>query len=603
MSKALRFLQYVMLLGAFVVSLSSCEDDEAVTTEMGTISGTVKGETGETLSDVTVTISGVKEEDIVVTTDANGKYSVGNVSVKLHAVTFAKKNWLRTSVTVNVENFDESKNATVDIMLLDASKMIAGTITDARNNDAPLEGVTVTVGVAGTATSGGDGKFLIESLIADNYTVTYSKANYVSVTKKITKADFDPVTGIATANIRMGGKEILLGLTADDLRSADKWYFNEYRGGRNGDSGAHWDWSTDYMGTLDFRGNWEEQNEGTTLRIRNDEGDRTNPANTDVFDSFVFGSKLITADNKILSLRVRTHSATDAAPTVWGVQVVDLSAAEPVAVKIGETKGLNSEAYRDFDFDLSAYVGKEVIIAVGTYRAATGDYWKQLVLRAIRFADKKVVNWDWLPGTDVVNGWKLTTETVRSTMPTTKKVFTGISPVGGNRDNYIDAYRKWREVDHVAANWSLVPISKDTEPFAGEGYIIKTQGTAGVNLVVPQSLLYSKFAISPGTNKLTLYVRTFGGNTTFFKVSAVQNSGTVKHLEPTAVTANQASAAAEGAWEFRHDAGGGAVNTYAKFEYDLSEFNGEEATIVLGVYKGGDNTDENKLCIRQIELN
>src|ERR1041384_6285599 len=115
MSKALRFLQYVMLLGAFVVSLSSCEDDESVTAEMGTISGTVKGETGETLSDVTVTISGVKEEDIVVTTDANGKYSVGNVSVKLHAVTFAKKNWLRTSVTVDASDFDESKNATVDI--------------------------------------------------------------------------------------------------------------------------------------------------------------------------------------------------------------------------------------------------------------------------------------------------------------------------------------------------------------------------------------------------------------------------------------------------------------------------------------------------------
>ena len=35
------------------------------------------------------------------------------------------------------------------------------------------------------------------------------------------------------------------------------------------------------------------------------------------------------------------------------------------------------------------YVGKEVIIAIGIYRTATGDYWKQLVLRAIRFAPQK----------------------------------------------------------------------------------------------------------------------------------------------------------------------------------------------------------------------
>lgn len=606
MSKTLRFLRYVVLLGAFVASLSSCKDDDSVTTALGTISGTVTGENGQTIPDVTVTISGVKEEDIVLTTDANGKYSIDGVSMKLHAVTFSKTKLLRTSVSVDAGDFDEDKRVIVDVTMLDASKVISGTITDARNNDAPLEGVTVTVGVAGTATSGSDGTFTIENLITDNYTITFSKANYVTVTKAVVKTDFDLATGIATANIRMGGRDVLRGLTADDLRSADKWYYNEYRGGRNADSYPHWDWSTNYMGTLDFRGAWEEQNEGTTLRIRNDDADRANPADLNVFDSFVFGSKTITEDNKIMSLRVRTHSASDAAPTVWGVQVIDLSAAEPVAVKIGDTKGLNSEAYQDFDFDLSSYVGKEVVIAVGTYRAATGDYWKQLVLRAIRFSNRKVISWEWLPGTEVVNGWKLTTETARSTMPQTKKIFTGRTDYDGekSRDQYIGAYRSWREDDHIAANWSLVPVRKDPEPFAGQGYVIKTNNDNTTSTVVPESYFYSKFSIGAGGNLLVLHTRTFGGGYTYFKFSAVQNDGTVTHLQPSSFVVNNddANADADGLWKFKHDAGENALVDYAKFEYDLSQFNGEDVTLVLGVYNVVGSSGENKLSIRQIEL-
>jgi hypothetical protein len=127
------------------------------------------------------------------------------------------------------------------------------------------------------------------------------------------------------------------------------------------------------MCTLDFRGAWQEQNEGTTLQIRNSEAERTNPADLNVFDSFVYGSKKITADNKILSVRLRTHNADAGAPAHFGVQVVDLTAAQPIAVKVGENKTYGSGDYADFEFDLSAYVGKEVIVAIGIYRQATGN--------------------------------------------------------------------------------------------------------------------------------------------------------------------------------------------------------------------------------------
>lgn len=603
MIRTLRMFLYIVLLGTFIVSVSSCEkDDDPANTTFGSVTGMVTDELGQPISDVKVTISGVKEEDIVVTTGADGRYAAENVSMKLHAITFSKNEWLTISKSIRPEDFTAERVATVDATLVTAIAKITGIITDAKGGGGPLSDVTVTVGVAGTVTSGADGSYTIENLVVDNYTVTFSKPNYVPITKQITPADF--VNDLATLNVTMGANELLRGLTADNLRTADKWYYNEYRGGRNGDAGAHWDWSCDYMSTLDFRGAWQEQNEGTTLQIRNEENDRSNPADLNVFDSFVFGSKAITEDNKIMSLRVRTHNADASSPAYWGVQVVDLSEAEPVAVKIGENKTYGSGDYADFDFDLSNYIGKEVIIAIGIYRQAKGDYWKQLVLRAIRFADRKVSNWDWLPGTEVISGWKLTREAVRSTMVHTKTSFTGISPVGGNRDNYVDGYRSWRGVSHVAKEWSLVPVSKDTEPFAGEGYLIKTQSSTPVNTTTPQAYLYSKFAIAPGSNQLTFKGRNFGSNYTYFKLTAIEDNGTVTHIEPQSNTAQDASAAADGCWRFKHGSGDrNNPDSYASFVYDLSQFNGKNVTLALGVYKGGTDTDENKLVFYSIDLN
>jgi hypothetical protein len=101
-----------------------------------------------------------------------------------------------------------------------------------------------------------------------------------------------------------------------------------------------------------------------------------------------------------------------------------------------------------------------------------------------------------------------------------------------------------------------------------------------------------------------LHVRTFDGTYTYFKVSAVQNDGTVTHIEPSsfAVNGDDASADADGLWKFKHEAGDNALVDYARFEYDLSQFNGEDVTLVLGVYNVVGNSGENKLSIRQIEL-
>ena len=370
LTKILQTFVFVVLLGASMSMVSSCsKDDEPENIGSGTVTGIVTDETGAPISGVTVALTGI---DQTVSTGNDGKYTVNNVSMETHAVTFSKAGWLTVSVTVTAKKFNADKVATANIAMVNASAKITGTVIDAKNGGVPLSGVTVSIGPAGTATTGNDGKYTIENLIVDDYTATFTKANYVTITKAIKKSDF--TNGVATLDIAMGGTELLRGLTAADLAEADKWYYSEYRGGGNADAYPHWDWACDYLSSMTFRGNWEEQWDGTTLRIRNDAADQSNPADLDVFDSYTYGSKKITADNKILTLRLRTHNADAAAPAYFGVQVVDLSAAAPATVKIGETKTHGSGDYADYDFDLSAYIDKEVIVAIGIYRQTTGDY-------------------------------------------------------------------------------------------------------------------------------------------------------------------------------------------------------------------------------------
>src|SRR5690606_12376865 len=208
MSKKLRAIIYFALLSTFFVSTISCiNEDEPIEESRGTITGTVTDSEGQPISDVSVALSGIGEEDVSVTTGSDGKYIFENVTLKTRAVKFSKAGWLAVSVTVNPEKFDANRVATADMTMIFASAKIIGVITDAQSNNAGLEGVTVSVGVAGTVTSGSDGAFVLENLIVDTYTVTFTKANYKTVTRTVGKSDF--VNGVATLEIGMGSNEIL----------------------------------------------------------------------------------------------------------------------------------------------------------------------------------------------------------------------------------------------------------------------------------------------------------------------------------------------------------------------------------------------------------
>ncbi|MDL2322682.1 carboxypeptidase regulatory-like domain-containing protein [Bacteroidales bacterium OttesenSCG-928-A17] len=700
--KFLKLFLFMSLLGVVASLTSSCDDKEDSSgVKKGTLYGVVTDEQGISLPDVVVSVQGM---DRTAVSKENGNYSLDNVTVAEHTITYKLIGYISVSKTVGVSDFDIRNNIGLDVSMLRDIGTITGIITDLETGlpisgatvvsngetvtsdangvyvfesfdkgsytidfsadgyfsavgsvsaddfvdriatldmqmepksviegvvtdsetDAALPGVTVTMGDK-VATTDVDGKYSFKGLDEEDYTLVFTKDGYYEETKNIAAGDF--VNKLVTLNLAMDANNatILGNLTAEDLASTRKWYYNVLQGGKTNEDSYHWYWSVNTMCISDYYGNLEEQNEGTTLRIRNEAADQTNPANLNKFDSFIYGSKHITNDNKKLSLRVRTHNADEASPAHFGVQVVDLSAAKPAAVKIGEVQTYGSSSYADFSFDLSDYVGKEVIVAIGIYRAETGDYWKQLVLRSVRFAQEEVEGVSWMPGTEVVTGWKLTKEMVRSTMVNPNTSFSGMRIENGSSSNYITGYRSWRGNTHVGGEWSVVALYKEPDVFNSSGYSIKTNSGNGAMgtydpSIVPHAYLYSKFAITSSNDQLTLKARTDNSGSrpdreTYFKLSVVKEDGSVTHIIPTTATINATDNAAvydtkdrngndiNGCVRFSNkDGSSSAPDKYAEFVYDLSQFNGTNVTIVLGVYNVIPDTSENKVQIYSIDL-
>lgn len=594
------------VLGSFVLTGTSCQKEETPAGEgNGTITGTVSDSNGNPVEGVSVSASNTES---TATTGADGTYTLSNVPVATLSVTFKKEGYQTASITVPASRFSNG-TATVNATLTVAGAKITGTVLDGANGNAPLEGATVTLNNGTSATTGSDGSFTIENLTVRDYTLSVSAEGYIASSITVSEADFDNEQTTASVSVTLYKTVLLPGLTLADLQNADIWYYNDYKGGRNGDNYPMFDWSSDYMATLDFRGAWAEQNEGTAIQIQNDEEQQSNPADHNNFDSFVFGRKMITDDNKIMSMKIRNFKENEqSVDTEYGVTVIDMTAAEPSAVKLGENKTINSESYVDVVFDLSEYIGKDIVIAIGTYRAETGNYFRQLCIRRIAFASTAVKEWDWLPGTEVsgLDGWHMTEEMVRSTMANSKyTTFTGVSKVSGSRDEYATAYKSWRGQGHIAAEWSLVPVAKDSEPFPTEGYVIKTRGNVSPNLTTPESYFYIKYAIEAGKNQMTLKARSFSEeNSTWFRLTVIAEDMTVTHILPASHKADSYSEEDGNFVKFNHRNGtADAPDGYATFTYDLSDFNGKEVILALGVYAGEQNGDENKLCINEITFN
>jgi len=604
------------LFSGVAFSAASCVDEKGgdePSTKYAAVCGVVKDTYGNLLEDVDVIVRTTdSSKEVVASTKSNydGTFAIAVVPSNAGFVSFEKAGFSSVGITISKDKF-ENGAVFLSPILEFAQASISGRVLNAMDGNAPFEGVSVSIGSKNT-TTGADGCYKFENLTLKEYELTITKAGCATVTKTIKLSDFNEAGEVLVEDVILGGKEILRGLSAQDLRDTPKWHLNEYRGGY-GNGGGEKDWSTTFMSAQFQRwyGGWEMQNEGCTLRFRNEP---TKDGDVDMvnFDTFTYGSKLITADNKIMSVNVRCHQASNENPAYWGVQVIDLSAAEPEAVLVGGIQTHPSGDYASYYFDLGDYVGKEVIIAIGRFVHHVGE-WNQLCISHVSFASGNVVRDAFLETAgegveEVVAGWHMTKEEVRSIMPNAKTHFIAYTPSGVNVQTKSNpAYKNWATVDHICSEWGFQYVNKDTEPMAGEGFVFKTRSDIDPDYVVPASYFYSKFSIKAGHNKMVIHMRNFDSSVpTTFCVTAIQTDGTVNYLAPdtTASVVDQLSAVAgTNCWQFIHEKGGVDVpNEYGVFVYDLSSFNGEDVVFTLGVHKGDNRGGEQKICLHSIDI-
>ncbi len=632
-----RVFVFAALLSGVVVTVNSCKDkggdDDPIPDGKGTVSGVVTDDAAapNLLAGVTVTLS---DGGGTATTGANGAYTITDVTIGSFTVTFEKAGYETATTELTASSFNSEKVATADAQMKDTSYQIVGTVLDGNNDNAPIEGMDVSVGENFTATTDADGEYAIEGLTLDNFTVEFSKEGYTTKTKIVSKSDF--VNKIATVDMTFGGDALLPpAKTAKDLKTGVQiWRYNDYRG-CDADY-APFGWAHGNLWALEVQGLPITSDLYSGIRIASDV---LNPENnpdpsTEVFESYMYGRKLITEDNKILTVSVMSTVPDAAALDMveWGVRVVSIESPDPQSVLLtaigASTANIQTSSKEPvaYSFDLSDFVDQEVIVAIGMYRVDPGNYLRNLLIKRIAFATEPAPAAEWMTDGTVISdlpNWRMTKEMVNSTMKQDKTSFSGITNAGSNR---YEQFRAWTTNAHVGWEWGQMPLQRAEyapylEVFATQGYIMKTRWLGPVNLTDPEVYIYAKFDVTH--DKFLIYARTFQSNQdgmggwTYFRLTAIDASDySATHLpmlmsdSRTGNTQNNSkiedasTAAAPCMYRFRQPEGGEGDDEidYARLSFDTSSINGKEVVLIISIYNGqlnpnGTSGQENKLCI------
>lgn len=581
-------------------------DDSSIGTV--TVSGTVTDSFGALLEDVEVYFRGTnmeRELRYVTFSDWDGTFRIENIPSNARYVTFSLPGYATVAYTINPRRFASGEEIVLNPVLEYSNAVIRGQVLSALDGQ-PLSGVRVDCGIQAVTTDA-DGRFELTSLPLKDFTLTYTIADGSAYKREIAMGDFvDSVAEMPV--VRLGGGEVLPGMKWQDLADAPLWYANNYHGS-TGFSGIN-DWTVGYMSAFSWYGDFRYEAEGCAMVNVAEEYDNPDP---DQFICYTYGRKKIEEGNKIFNVNMRTHYATASSPAVFGVKVLNLTDGATAAEYVARYTYAGSE-YSSFAFDLSRYVGKELVIALGIYWT---DYNYHQVSRRFSFAPAAVKGDDALPGTPISGAeWRgFTRENLTSLMPNPGTVFSGSNFSLNSSDGDHGARRVhnpggeqgfslWAGTNHLMMSWALQYVSKEVEPVNEQGYTLKTRSGADSDYYTPESYIYSRFHITEANDRLHLYVRTFSSaNPTVFKVTAVPlETCKANALQPASNTAATAVSAPSGCWSFIHEKGNGNPAEYAEFVYDLSDYSGQDIVLAVGIHKGNTRSGEQKLCICKIEM-
>ena len=476
----------------------------------------------------------------------------------------------------------------------DAAQTINVTIsidsTEALLTDDQAEEVTVKLGNDHTFSYAGEGVWKLEGLTmaeamaAGDLTVTFAEegtlANIYEAVNEGTLSGSDYANGQADISVSLVERDILPGLTLSEMKSATVLSYDYYQG-----LWAH-NVFRNFTKSEGIRS--QEQNEGDTIQT-----ETTRATSETEFNGYIYARKTITDGNKTMIISMRTHNTSIA--TRFGVMVVDLTtgARELVGGMLSST----ANSYTDQVFDLSAYVGKEVLVSTGIfYTQACDDALPdgeqlQYVIESIRFISAAA---DWK--TDSAENWNATVDTIAGNLLANESVaansmtyFQGANNDSGNK-NYI--FKTWGAVSKGQDYAGIEPV--------GEGAMIKTRNGSS-DTSDNRAFLYAKFTITEETSYLWLNARRFSGSNHVGSALTVYTAdgGTVVAPDSTnfVMPSGGEYEVESDNWIKWHDGDSG----YAYLKWDLSSYIGQTVVLVIGV-RNTYNSDEGKMAIQEIHL-
>lgn len=429
-----------------------------------------------------------------------------------------------------------------------------------------------------------EGLTMAQAMAAGDLTVTFtddgSLVNIYEAVNKGTLSGSDYADGQAKISVSLVERDILPGLTLSEMKSATVLSYDYYQG-----LWAH-NVFRNFTKSEGIRS--QEQDEGDTIQTE------TKLATSETeFNGYIYARKTITDGNKTMIISMRTHNTSIA--TKFGVMVVDLTTGARELV--GDMLSSTSNSYTDQVFDLSKYIGKEVLVSTGIfYTQACDDALPdgeqlQYVIESIRFVSAadawktdSAENWDATVGT--IAGNLLANESVAANSLT---YFQGANNDSGN-ENYI--FKTWGAVSKGQDYAGIEPVS--------EGAMIKTRN-GSTDTSDNRAFLYAKFTITEETSYLWLNARRFSGSNHVGSALTVYTAdgGTVVAPDSTnfVMPSGGEYVVESDSWIKWHDGDSG----YAYLKWDLSSYIGQTVVLAIGV-RNIYNSDEGKMAIQEIHL-
>ena len=438
---------------------------------------------------------------------------------------------------------------------------------DAENDEWKLEGLNIAQAIA-----------------AGDLTVTFtddgSLVNIYATVNKRPLSSTDYANGQAKISVSLVERDILPGLTFSEMKNATVLSYDYYQG-----LWAH-NVFRNFAKSEGIRS--DEQNEGDTIQT-----ETTRATSETEFNGYIYARKTITDENKTMIISMRTHNTSIA--TKFGVMVVDLTTG--AREQVGDILSSTSNSYTDQVFNLSKYVGKEVLVSTGIFytqacdEALLGDAQLQYVIESIRFVSAAA---DWK--TDSAENWNATVGTIAGNLLANESVaansltyFQGANNDSGN-ENYI--FKTWGAVSKGQDYAGIEPV--------GEGAMIKTRNGSS-DTSDNRAFLYAKFTITAETSYLWLNARRFSGSNHVGSALTVYTAGGGTVVAPDSTNFVMPSGGAceveSDNWIKWHDGDSG----YAYLKWDLSSYIGQTVVLAIGV-RNIYNSDEGKMAIQEIHL-